>query len=67
MTMEAPVENVDGTIVEKHSHSWSHEVRHEINWSYALLALVALVVVYVFVVDRDGADQDDRDEQGGWP
>jgi hypothetical protein len=29
------------------SHSFSHELRHEINWGYVALAVAALAAVYV--------------------
>lgn len=35
--------NVEGKVVR--SHEFSHAVKHEVNWSHFLFALVALVAI----------------------
>lgn len=57
-------ENVDGSIVEK--HTWNHEVRHSVQWDYVLLALVGLLVAWFVFVESDGAGVD-RGEENGQP
>lgn len=57
-------ENVDGSIVEK--HTWNHEVRHSVQWDYVLMALVALLVAWFVFVESDGASRDEEAEGGVW-
>jgi hypothetical protein len=56
-------ENVDGSIVEK--HTWNHEVRHAVQWDYVLLALLGLLVVWFVFVQPDGSDVPGEEEEGG--
>lgn len=60
-------ENVDGSIVEK--HTWNHEVQHSVQWDYVLMALAALLVVWFLFVRPEGpeapaAPQPESGEEG---
>lgn len=57
-------ENVDGSIVEK--HTWNHEVRHSVQWDYVLLALVGLLVVWFVFVESGGSDVVDEEGRDVW-
>lgn len=63
--MEAPVENVDGTIIEEHQHVWSHEVSHEVNWSHVAVGLVVLVALLKMSSWDWGNNQDEGGASGG--
>jgi hypothetical protein len=55
--LEPTPENIDGTVVEKHSFE------HRVNWSHVALGVGMLAVAYV--VHRVLADRnDDEDETG---
>jgi hypothetical protein len=52
-------ENIEGQKVV--SHSFDHQMVHQVNWSHVALAVVALIVVYVLFIQGDGADEDSEE------
>jgi hypothetical protein len=41
--MKVKPENVSGKLVE--SHEFTHQVKHQVNWSHILLGIVAIYVI----------------------
>lgn len=61
--MQDPVpENISGQKVQR------HVFKHEIQWGYVLLAVVALVALWKFggALGGDGSDESDESELGEW-
>ena len=56
-------ENLDGSIVEK--HTWNHEVSHSVQWDYVLIVLAALAIAWFLFVESDGSAVVDGEEEGG--
>jgi hypothetical protein len=55
-------ENIDGRKIV--SHSFEHQMVHQVNWSHVALAVLGLVVIYVLLGRRgDGDLEDDGTEQ----
>lgn len=53
-------ENIDGQKVV--SHTFDHQMIHQVNWSHVALAVVALIVVYVLFLRGDGAEFENDEE-----
>jgi hypothetical protein len=59
------VENIDGRKVV--SHSFEHQMVHQVNWSHVALAVLGLAAIYVlFVQGGGGIEDEDGDESADY-
>jgi hypothetical protein len=56
--------NIDGS--KTVSHTFEHQIRHQVNWSHVALAVAGLAVVYVLFV-RGGGEIGDAEDGAGSP
>ena len=63
--VDPPRENIDGEKIVH--HRFDHGVDWEVNISHVLLALVALVVVAVYLKGRDSSDDDSPNDDSPNP